>query len=94
MTRKTTKLVHNDGYAAEVEVDLIEDDGAWGPYLSVQDVEKLERVRKALGAGKIEEAASESRVFELVPVSTAAALQTSAGKALAGFGEKKQKTIV
>jgi hypothetical protein len=94
MTRKTTRLVHNDGYAAEVEVNLIDDDGAWGPYLSVQDVEKLERVRKALGAGKLAEAAKEARVFEMVPVSANATPQTPAGKALAGFGEKKQKTIL
>ena len=38
MTRKRTKLIHEGKYAAEVPVELIEDDTAWSPYQSPQDV--------------------------------------------------------
>jgi hypothetical protein len=32
MILKTVKLVREGKYAAEVEVDLIEDEGGWSPY--------------------------------------------------------------
>jgi hypothetical protein len=68
MTRKSIKLIHEGKYAAEVPVELIEDDTAWSPYLSPADVKKLDTVRLALRAGNIAEAAKYSRVFELTPV--------------------------
>jgi hypothetical protein len=68
MTRKTTKLIHQGRYAAEVPVELIEDDTGWSPYLSVQDAVKLDAVRKALREGDVTAAAAHGRVFELVPV--------------------------
>lgn len=68
-TRKRTKLIHEGKYAAEVPVELIEDDTAWSPYLSPDDVRKLDAVRLALRHGDIAEAAKHGRVFELTPVS-------------------------
>lgn len=68
MTRKSIKLIHEGKYAAEVPVELIEDDTAWSPYLSPADVKKLDTVRLALRAGNIAEAAKHGRVFELTPV--------------------------
>ena len=68
MTRKSIKLIHEGKYAAEVPVELIEDDTAWSPYLSPADVKKLDAVRLALRAGNIAEAAKYGRVFELTPV--------------------------
>jgi len=68
MTRKRTRLVHEGKYAAEVSVDLIEDETAWSPYLSPDDVRKLDTVRLALRRGDIAEAAKHGRVFELTPV--------------------------
>ena len=44
------------------------DDEAWGPYLSVDDGLKLERVQKALEAGDLKAAAALARVYELTPV--------------------------
>ena len=35
--RKTTKLVHEGRYAAEVEVELLEDEHEWAPYISMAD---------------------------------------------------------
>jgi len=68
MTRKSIKLIHEGKYAAEVPVDLIEDDTAWSPYLSPDDARKLDSVRLALRRGDIAEAAKYGRVFELTPV--------------------------
>jgi len=68
MIRKTVKLIHEGRYAAEVPVELIEDETAWSPYLSVEDAKKLDAVRQALRDGEIDEAAKHGRVFELTPV--------------------------
>jgi hypothetical protein len=68
MSRKRTKLVHEGKYAAEVVVDLIEDNTAWSPYLSAEDVRKLDAVRLALRRGDLAEAGKHGRVFELKPV--------------------------
>jgi hypothetical protein len=68
MARKTIKLIHQGRYAAEGPVELIEDDTAWSPYLSVEDARKLDQVRTALREGDIAAAAAHGRVFELVPV--------------------------
>ncbi|MGA8898982.1 hypothetical protein [Bradyrhizobium sp.] len=69
MTRakNTLKLIHDGRYAAEVPVELIEDDTAWSPYLSPEDVRKLDAVRLALKRGDFAEAAKYGRVFELAP---------------------------
>jgi hypothetical protein len=68
MTRKTVELVHEGKYAAEVPVELIEEEGGWSPYLSLEDAQKLETVRLALRRGDIAEASKHARVFELTPV--------------------------
>jgi hypothetical protein len=69
MTRKSTKFVREGKYAAEVPVELIEDDTAWSPYLSPDEVAKLDAVRLALRRGDVAEASKHGRVFELTPVS-------------------------
>ena len=66
--RKTTQLVHEGQYAAEVEVGLIEDEDGWSPYLSLQDAQKLDEVREALRRGDLTRAGHFSRVFRLMPV--------------------------
>jgi hypothetical protein len=68
MTQKSQEFLHEGRYATEVPVDLIEDDTAWSPYLSPEDVRKLDRVRLALRRGDIAEASKYGRVFELTPV--------------------------
>jgi hypothetical protein len=69
MIRKTVELIHEGRYAAQVSVELIEDDTAWSPYLSPEDAKKLDAVRLALRSGEIAEAAKHGRVFELKPIS-------------------------
>jgi len=66
--RRHTKLVHEGQYVAEVEVDLIEADTGWSPYLPLDDAYKLDDVRDALRRGDIRRAASLARVFTLMPV--------------------------
>ena len=68
MARQEKKFVHAGKYAAEVVVDRIPDDNAWGPYLSVEDALKIEAVEKALKAGDLKAAAKLARVYELKPV--------------------------
>jgi len=65
-TTHRKKLVHEGKYA--VEVELIEDENGWGPYLSVTDAQKLDNVRDALRRGDIKSAARLSRVFSLTPI--------------------------
>jgi hypothetical protein len=61
--------VHEGKYAAEVPVELIEDEIGWSPYLSMADATKLDAVRRALRQGDVAAASKHGRVFELMPVS-------------------------
>ncbi len=67
--RRRTKLVREGHYAAEVDVELIETNDGWSPYLSLDDVRKLDDVREALRRNDIQGAARLARVFNLTPVS-------------------------
>lgn len=69
MKRKTVEFVQAGRYAAEVPVELIEEEGSWSPRLSLPDAKKLEAARLALKQGDLEAAARLGRVFELLPVS-------------------------
>jgi hypothetical protein len=69
MTRTRVELVREGKYAAEVSIELIEEEGGWSPYLSLDDARKLEAVRLALHKGDIAEASKYGRVFELTPLS-------------------------
>ena len=64
MSRKTVKLIHKGKYVAEVPVELIENEGGWSPYLSLEDRQKARIAERDVAA-----AAKHGRVFELTPVS-------------------------
>ena len=66
--RHSIKYVHEGKYVAEVDVELLEDETEWSPYLSVGDAYKLDDVRDALRRGDIAAAAKLARVFALQPV--------------------------
>lgn len=68
-TRKTVKLIREGKFAAEVPVELIEDETGWSPYLSVEDAAKLDEVRLSLRNGDVATASKHARVFELLPIS-------------------------
>jgi len=65
---KKSKYVHEGHYVAEVDVELLEDETSWSPYLSVEDAYKLDDVRDALRRGDLESAAKYGRIYELHPV--------------------------
>jgi hypothetical protein len=67
-TRRKTKYLHEGKYAAEVSVELIEDETEWSPYLSVEDAKRLDDVRDALRRGDVTTASKLARVFKLEPV--------------------------
>jgi hypothetical protein len=66
--RVRTKLVQEGNYVAEVDIELIETDDEWSPYLSLDEAYKLDDVRDALRRGDVKFAARHSRVFTLTPV--------------------------
>ena len=66
--KRQTKLVHEGEYVAEVEVELIESSEGWGPYLSLEDAQKLDEVREALRWGDLITANNLARVYRLTPV--------------------------
>lgn len=68
MRKRRTKLIHEGQYAAEVDVELIESEAGWGPYLSVEDAQKLDTVREALRQGDLKRASQLARIFKLTPV--------------------------
>ena len=67
-TRYKQKLVHEGDYVAELDVELIENDSGWSPYLSIDDAYRLDDVRSALRRGDIKSASRIARVFSLTPV--------------------------
>lgn len=66
--RHHTKLVQQGKYVAEVDVELIENDEGWSPYLSLADAYKLDDVREFLARGDVKSAARLGRVYTLTPV--------------------------
>ncbi|MBI4603113.1 MAG: hypothetical protein HY721_14235 [Planctomycetes bacterium] len=71
MTKKQTKIIHEGQFAAEVEVELIESDDPWAPYLSLEDAAKLDGVRQALRQGDLARALKLARVYRLMPITAA-----------------------
>lgn len=68
--RHRVKFVHEGKYVAEVDVELLEDETEWSPYLSLEDAYKLDDVREALRRGDIAAATKLARVFSLQPVAS------------------------
>jgi hypothetical protein len=66
--RHRTKLVHEGQYIAEVDVELLETDEEWSPYLSLEDAYKLDDVREALRQGDVRAASQHGKIYTLTPV--------------------------
>jgi hypothetical protein len=66
--RRTTRLVREGDYIAEVSVDLIEAEGGWSPYLTLDDAYRLDDIRDALRRGDVRTASRMARVYRLTPV--------------------------
>lgn len=68
MSRTTTRFVRAGELAAELEVELIEDDTGWSPYVSPEEVRKIAALRGALERGDIARASELGRVYRLTPI--------------------------
>jgi hypothetical protein len=67
-TRRQRKFLHEGNYVAEVDVELVETDAGWSPYLSLDDAYRLDDVREALRRGDVRAASRLARVYTLTPV--------------------------
>jgi hypothetical protein len=66
--KRRTKLIHEGDYVAKVDVELIDADEGWFPYLSLDDARKLDDVREALRKGDLKRATRLARIYTLKPV--------------------------
>ena len=66
--RQMTRLVREGDYIAEVSVDLIEAEGGWSPYLTLDNAYRLDDIREALRRGDMRTASRMARVYRLTPV--------------------------
>ena len=66
--RHSTKLVHEGQYVAEVDIQLIDADEGWAPYISLDDALRLDDVRDALRRGDLKSAGRHARLYSLTPI--------------------------
>ena len=66
--RQQTKFIHEGQYAAEVEMDVLETEEGWSPYLSLADAEKLDEVQMLLHQGDLQRTEQLTRLFKLTPI--------------------------
>jgi len=71
MKRHQTKFVNEGHYVAEVDIELIDSNDGWSPYLSLEDTLKLDEVREALKKRDIAAANKLGRVYEMSRVKVA-----------------------
>lgn len=83
MTMQASQLIREGQYAAEVLIALHDDGGEWGPTVTREDIQKLDRVRAALRAGDFKLAEKDAKIYRLVPYSADA-------RPAAGFGDNEQ----
>jgi hypothetical protein len=62
------KLIHEGQYVAEVDIELIDTDEGWSPYLSLEDAQKLDGVRDSLRRGDLQSASRLARLYTLTAV--------------------------
>ena len=67
--RLTKRLVRAGDLVAEVEVQVLEGEAGWPPYLSLDDAYKLDDVRDALRAGNLKRASElATHIYRLMPL--------------------------
>lgn len=67
-TKNTVKHIHEGKFVADVQVTLHYRGAEWDPTIDRPDIEKLDRVQKALRRGDVATAAKEAKVYELLPL--------------------------
>jgi len=68
MSKKRTKYLREGNHVAEVDVERIEVESEWSPYLSLEDARKLDVIRAALRAEDLEQATALAKACTLTPV--------------------------
>ena len=66
--RKHKKFIIEGKYVAEVEIDIIDTDEGWSPYISLDDALKLDSIRESLKQNDIDSAKKSAKVFTLSPI--------------------------
>lgn len=66
--RRHSKMIHEGDYVAEVDVELIDTDEEWSPYLSLKDAMRLDDVRQAMRDGDLKTACRHAHIYKLQPV--------------------------
>ena len=66
--RKITKLICEGQYIVEVEIELLNDDQGWSPYISLQDAQRLDEIMEALQEGDLKQVNKLAKVYSLTPV--------------------------
>jgi len=68
MVKKKAKYVREGRYVAEVEVDLHDSDVLGAPHLSLEDANRLDKVKEALRNEDVRTAAQYGRIYKLEPL--------------------------
>lgn len=63
--RRKTKYIHEGEYVAAVEIELLEDETGWSPYMSLDDAYKLDDAREALRKRDLHAAGRYGKVFRM-----------------------------
>lgn len=69
--RKHTKLVHEGGYIAKVDIEIIDSNDGWSPCLSLDDALKLDDIREDLKREDVASANKIARVYRISHVKVA-----------------------
>lgn len=65
-------MIYEGEYVAKVDVELIDTDSGWSPYLLLEDAQKLDDVREALRKGDLKLASRLAQIYTLKPLDSAA----------------------
>ena len=66
--RKHKKFIIEGKYVAEVEVEIIDSDDGWSPYISLDDAVKLDNIREALKKDDVKTAKKFAKIFTISPI--------------------------
>ena len=66
--RRSSKLIRENQYVVEVNIELMDAKEGWAPYMSLDDALKLDDARSALRRGDLEVASQLGRLYSLTPV--------------------------
>lgn len=66
--RRSSKLIRENQYVVEIDIELMDAKEGWAPYMSLDDALKLDDVRSALRRGDLKVASQLGRLYSLTPV--------------------------